>query len=64
MVDQDCSDGVDQGFIFGSLVDIKNNVFLGGKKEDDVKGVAEEGGPEGEGSEKKLLENNRLKRRL
>ena len=47
-----------------SLVDIKNNVFLGAKREDDVKGVAEEGGPKGKGQEKKLLENNRLKRRL
>ena len=45
-------------------MDIKNNVFLRAKGEDHVKGVAEEGGPEGEGQEKKLLENNRLKRRL
>ncbi len=44
-----------------SLVDIKNNVFLGTKTEDVVKEVAEEGGPEGEGQEKKLLGNKRLK---
>ncbi len=35
-------------------MDIKNNVFLGGKREDDVKGVAEEGGPD-EGQEKNGL---------
>ena len=45
-------------------MDIKNIVFLGTKREDGVKGVDEEGGPEGEAQEKKLLENNRLKRRL
>ncbi len=38
-----------------SLVDIKNNVFLGAKGEDDIKGGDEEGGPEGEGQEKELL---------
>ena len=45
-------------------MDIKINVFLGTKREYGVKGVAEEEGPEGEGQERKLLENNRLKRRL
>ena len=44
-------------------MDIKNNVFLWAKG-DYVKGVAEERGPEGKGQQKKLLENNRLKRRL